>query len=206
MWDFAVEIGALRALGLSDNDLRWLTCKSYALHAREVTLGGEVGRAFRPEGDLSFGERTCFVLTEEGVACARLILSQASVVGELPLRVVGLDGSIRAAVEDHHETPKPLWDKDLRELRLGGQLVKRFRVPSPNQETVLAAFQEESWPCHIDDPLSPITGQNSKRRLHDTIKSLNRGQENRLLAFCGDGTGLGIRWGYVPHRQPLAAI
>ena len=59
------------------------------------------------------------------------------------------------------------------------------------------AFEEESWPPRIDDPLPPHPDLMPKRRLHDTIKSLNRNQKNHVIRFMGDGTGEGIRWGLV---------
>ena len=55
-------------------------------------------------------------------------------------------------------------------------LVKRFKVPAPNQEMILAAFEEESWPVRIDDPLPVHPCLAAKRRLHETITSLNRHQ------------------------------
>jgi hypothetical protein len=70
-------------------------------------------------------------------------------------------------------------------------------VPAANQERVLAAFEEEGWPVHIDDPLPPSPDQDSKRRLHDTINSLNRNQKCPLIRFVGDGTGQGVRWEFV---------
>ena len=88
----------------------------------------------------------------------------------------------------------PKWDSSRHELRLGHALVKVFKLPSRNQEAILLAFEEESWPPRIDDPLSPQGDIDPKRRLHDTIKSLNRHQKNYLVRFIGDGTGEGIRW------------
>ena len=85
---------------------------------------------------------------------------------------------------------------------LGDRTVKRYRVRSPNQEAILAAFQEEGWPHHIDNPLSPLPDQCPKQRLHSTIKYLNSCQENRLVRFRGDGTGEGIVW--EPVRRPGA--
>jgi hypothetical protein len=73
-------------------------------------------------------------------------------------------------------------------------LVKQFRLPALNQELILAAFEEEAWPPHIDDPLPNALGQDPKQRLHDTIKRLNRHQVNRLIRFRSDGTGSGIIW------------
>ena len=70
-----------------------------------------------------------------------------------------------------------------------------------NQERILAAFEEEGWPVHIDDPLPPHPEQDSKRRLHDTINSLNRNQKKRLIQFLGNGNGQGIRWELNRGRQ-----
>jgi hypothetical protein len=77
---------------------------------------------------------------------------------------------------------------------VGNLVVKAFKLPSPNQETILAVFEEEGWPPRIDDPLPPNPELVVKRRLHDTIKGLNRNRRNCLIRFLGDGTGEGIRW------------
>ena len=45
-----------------------------------------------------------------------------------------------------------------------------------------------------DDPLPMHPDMLPKRRLHDTIKSLNRNQKTAQIRFMGDGTGEGIRW------------
>jgi hypothetical protein len=79
-------------------------------------------------------------------------------------------------------------------LRLGPYVVKEFRVPAPNQELVLTAFQELGWPAHIDDPLPPVPNIEPKLRLHDTINRLNKNQRHKLLHFHSDGTGRGLRW------------
>ena len=80
---------------------------------------------------------------------------------------------------------------------MNGELVKRFKWPAANQEAVLSAFQEEGWPVRIDDPLPPQPEQDSKRRLGDTIKCLNRKQKSQLIHFRGDGTGQGVVWELV---------
>src|SRR5688572_13375378 len=96
-------------------------------------------------------------------------------------------------------TDQPSYDPALRELWLGDQLVKRFRVPAANQELVLKVFEEEGWPRRIDDTLPPH-GIDSHERLHDTIKSLNKSQINRLIKFSGDGKGQGIIWSLIPPK------
>lgn len=90
----------------------------------------------------------------------------------------------------------PRWDAKRRELRLARRLLKRFRVPAPNQEAILAAFQEEGWPNCIDDPLPPKGDLSPQRRLHDTIKALNRKHRQRppLIRFLGNGTGKSVVW------------
>lgn len=88
----------------------------------------------------------------------------------------------------------PHWDSVQRQLRLGEQLIKWFRRPAPNQELILTVFQEEGWPRSVLNPLRPDPLVDAKQRLHDTIKSLNRSQLNRLIVFGGDGTGKSIFW------------
>lgn len=73
VWDLAVAIECLRELGFADNDLRWLVCKGYVEHARETTAGSGMARTFLPRKGLNFCPRTCFVLTEPGKECARVL-------------------------------------------------------------------------------------------------------------------------------------
>ena len=95
------------------------------------------------------------------------------------------------------EPSVPTWDAERRELHISGMTVKRFKWTAANQEPILAAFEEEGWPRRIDDPLPPHPDQDSKRRLSDTIKCLNRKQINQLVHFRGDGTGEGVTWEQV---------
>ncbi len=89
-------------------------------------------------------------------------------------------------------------------LYVGEDVVKRYRVPSPTQEAVLNAFEEEDWPARIDDPLRPEPDQNVKRHLNDTIRRLNRNRRLPLIHFSGDGTGTGVLWELTPKAR-LAA-
>jgi hypothetical protein len=93
--------------------------------------------------------------------------------------------------------PLPQWDAEYRALRVGGCVIKEYRVPSTSQEAILTAFQEEAWPHRIHDPLPPLDNIEPKTRLHDTIKRLNRHHKQRLIRFHGDGTGEGVCWDYV---------
>jgi hypothetical protein len=92
----------------------------------------------------------------------------------------------------------PVWDPNLSRLSLGDWVVKEYRTPAPNQQLILSVFQEEGWPPRIDDPLPPVPDLDPKRRLHETIISLNRHQRNRILRFSGDGHALGVRWEAIP--------
>lgn len=97
-----------------------------------------------------------------------------------------------ASPDRHLPDVTPVWDRTKRELRVGNRVVKQFKWPAENQERVLDAFQDNGWPVRIDDPLLPHPEICPKRRLHDTLKCLNRKQANELIKFRGDGTGLGV--------------
>jgi hypothetical protein len=196
-WDFAVAIAELRSAGLTDNDLRWLVAKGYVEHAVEVTNPGEQARSFRPAVGVAFGERECFILADRGL---QLVLSGGCVApGRADLRNGHASTSSPMApatttVARVGAVMVPTWDQDRQELRFGELLVKCYKVPAPNQEMILAAFEEEGWPSRIDDPLPPQLDSEPKRRLHDTINSLNRKQKNAVVRFLGDGSGQGVRW------------
>jgi len=90
----------------------------------------------------------------------------------------------------------PVWDSARRELRLDGIVLKRFRQSAKNQETILAAFQEEGWPPRIDDPLPGGDNVDARDRLHNAVRKLNQ-QKIHLIRFLCDGTGQGITWAFV---------
>jgi hypothetical protein len=186
LWEFAVEIQSFRALGVTSSALRWLVHKGYVEHGVERTPSTAQGRLFHKAQNLAFTDQTCFVLTASGLAAAQEACGPAGSAG----RAADGTGCV------------PHWDGARRDLRLGDRLVKQFRLPAPNQELILAAFQEEGWPPVIDDPLPRQPGQDPKERLHETIKSLNRNQVNRLLRFRGNGDGCGIAWELLRGRPP----
>lgn len=175
VWDFAVEIAALHQADIDNSDLRILAYLGYVEHALERTPPGQAHRVFRRTGKLTLTARTCFVLTEKGLAHLQ---SAPCLPAPSP------------SAEPHSP---PHWDADLRELRLDGLLVKQFKVSAPNQELILSAFEEENWPAQMDDPLPPLQGQCPKRRLSDAIWCLNRNQKSRLIRFAGSGNGRGLR-------------
>ena len=64
-----------------------------------------------------------------------------------------------------------------------GGVIKQLRVPAKCQETVLGVFEESGWPRCIDDPLPPCNGEDTRYRLHNTIKSLNGHHLLRRIRF-----------------------
>jgi hypothetical protein len=98
--------------------------------------------------------------------------------------------------------PLPRWDANERRLWLATRLLKEFRRPAPNQTALLDAFQARGWACrHVSNPLAREPGENeieAQERLHETIKSLNKGMPRRTIHFRGDGSGHGVWWDYAP--------
>ncbi len=200
-WDFAVEIESLTHAGLTTSDLRWLATKGYVEHAREITCDGDTRRQFQPSRNLAFSKRTCFLLTELG---ERLASSRGlDVARACPDRSATTIRMSPSPVES--AACLPSWDNQRRILRVGGQVVKQYRVPSFCQEAILAAFEEEGWPPAIDDPLPPHPEQDQKRRLRNTVKSLNTNQKNALLRFRGDGSGCRVLWDLKESAEALPA-
>jgi hypothetical protein len=154
-------------------------------------LPGDSERSFRRPSRLLFCKHACFVLTPAGTDVAhRLLHRKRLATGGLPplMRVISPEKLV------------PTWDAQRQELRVNSMVVKRFKVPAVNQEIVLAAFEEEHWPPRIDDPLPPRHEQSSKRRLQETIKSLNRSHRRPLIRFLGDGSAQGVCWEFCDEK------
>lgn len=167
---FAVEIQYLNSIGASNNDLRWLMTQGIVSHLRAELDSNSPTRNMKATDSLTIDNHSCFLLSADGIEIAR-----------------------RQAADTERDVC-PSWDQDSRELWFGDELIKRFRAPARNQETVLTAFEEMKWPVCIDDPLPPIPSQDSKSRIQETIKSLNRRRITDAIRFRGDGTGTGVRW------------
>jgi hypothetical protein len=187
-WEFAVEIGRLLSVGVTTSDLRWLVKRGVVEHASEVTKIGDDVRKFHKSANLAFGERSCFLLAD---AVANMAAAEAN-PGYL-----SMTSSAVAGPDVTKMVSAPRWSQEDRTLYLGPRVVKEYRVPSPNQELVLKAFQEEGWPRCVDDPLPPADDKSPKQRLRDTIRCLNASQRNHLIRFRGNGTGEGVRWELV---------
>ena len=212
-WQFAVELQTLRAAGVSNNVLRWLIGRKFVQHGSETTRTADRRRKFRKHSSLSISDRDCFVLTETGYKSLRRSptpgihvaepesedsLSPLSLIAERPWE------SDRAGHKDAG-APLPSWDPRLRELRIGRKIVKRFKHPASAQESILSAFQEEGWPAAIDDPLPGQPGADPKRRLHYTVRNLNRAQSPQAIRFYINGNGELVRWEFVGHWRVTSA-
>jgi hypothetical protein len=178
-WQFAVEIEQLHAAGLSNTGLRRLLCLGYIEHGQESTLAGAGQHIFQPLRTLILPQRTCFVITPKG---------------QEVVSVEGADQTLGAGLRVMGPPEVPRWDGEARQSWWQGFLIKEFRRPAANQETVLAAFEEEGWPMRINDPLPRTADIDPKARLHDTIKNLNRHRQHQGIYFRGDGSGWGVRW------------
>jgi hypothetical protein len=199
-WGFCTRLSTVREMGLNDTDVLWLVKAGLVEFAYDVSLPGELTRQFRRSENLVFTETLCFVLTVTG-------LEFTEAWGRTCASASDQSGTLLGAPPTSTPLRLPRWDRDRQELSVGDVIVKRFKAPAANQETILAAFQEEQWPPRIDDPLSPSPEVEPKRRLHDTINSLNRNQKTQLLRFFGDGSGTGIRWEFVeePRETPTVS-
>lgn len=191
-WDFAVEIKEFHRSQISNSELRWLLIHGYARHAAEVAAS-EGKRRFRETSLTCLGESSCFVIAEAGLA---LVASRntTSTQIDVPMPPVRLfsessDNAVSAALE-----VKPLWDAKRRKLWFDGKIVKQYHCPAPSQHLILDAFQEAHWSAHVADPLPLKAAQCPKRRLHDAVKRLNRGQCSATIRFRGDGSGRGVLW------------
>jgi hypothetical protein len=193
LWDFATEIGSLRRLNLSNGDLRWLVRRGLMEHGVEVTLGGDAQRSFQHPLRLMLSKRTCFVLSPAGAEMAggRCPAIDDSLAGA-KARPASAKPALAIATPPGPQLPK--WDRDRHELRVGSTLVKRYKIPSDNEETILTAFEELNWPVRIDDPLPPCHEPSPSGRLQETVELLNRNQKQPMIRFLKDGAGRGVLW------------
>ncbi|HEX5703952.1 MAG TPA: hypothetical protein VFX97_12180 [Pyrinomonadaceae bacterium] len=204
-WDFAQRISRLHEAGMTSSDLRWLVAKGFAEHGQETTGDRDSRRSFRESNGYFFNDHSCLILTGSGAALAEDVFrgrvrspqETPSALAVVASETAGLETASPAAYEiERPETfaRKPRWHAIRRELSFAGRIVKRFRVPARNQETILSVFEEEGWAEHIHDPLPVNHLVDAPTRLHDAINRLNRCQINPLIRFHGDGKGTGVFW------------
>jgi hypothetical protein len=193
VWVFATGIERLRRFGISDNDIRWMLGKGWLKQGYQINTSNDNGPNLQHSRTLD--KRSCFVLTESGVSIAEestgfIFRNDRDTIPRIDADV---NGASAIACRQEQEI-EPSWDAERQRLYVGGVLVKEFKMPSPNQSTVLMAFEEEHWPFRIDDPLPCSHDLNPKERLRYTIKSLNKHQKVKAIRFGGDGSGEGIIW------------
>lgn len=179
LWQFAVEIDALRSAGLSNNGLRWLLARGFAQSADECTRRMDRSRRFRRLKSFVLTSRTCFVFTDEGYQWTRRIQVRER---------------IPPSGEETETDHRPVWIAELRELRIDGRAIKRFTQSAQAQEAVLAAFQSAGWPPAIVNPLSNGPRQDPKRHLRYTVQNLNRAQRPLCIRFFINGDARTIHW------------
>jgi hypothetical protein len=195
-WKFAVEWRLLKTRGLEETDVRYLVARGLVDLRREISLPAAFERTFIPHDVPRLSHDTAFILTPAGIAYCRSLgdLAESSALPADPNRIsIAPTSSSPAPDLSPRALAKPQWNSDRRELTFCGQLVKCYRVPSPNQELILSVFQEEGWPDFIDDPLPPMEDLEPHRRLQATVKSLNRHQIRHLIRFRGNG-GSKVFW------------
>jgi hypothetical protein len=205
VWDFALRIGRLYDAGMTNSNLRWMVSRGFAEHGQETSGHSDSNGSLRPSSGYFFNNHTRVILTPSGADLAQHVFrgtaqSQQATLSALAA-VAGETATLAKAPQavGQINTPtafalKPRWDAIRRELSLAGRIVKRFRVPARNQETILSVFEEEGWTEHIQDPLPATQDIDGPTRLHDAINRLNRCQINPLLRFHGDGKGTGVFW------------
>jgi hypothetical protein len=202
VWDLSLPTSRLFAAGMTNADLRWIVAKGFAEHREETTAYGAMHRSFRRGNDYFLNDRSSLILTLRGAALAETLFGEnsdspsASLSAFTSTRQSGsFPTPLPPVVIRESPAVKPCWDATRRELTLDGLLVKRFRVPALNQETILSVFEEEEWAEHIHDPLPLTMNIDAPTRLHDAINRLNRCQINPVVRFHGDGKGTGVFWG-----------
>jgi hypothetical protein len=205
VWDFALRTSNLYEAGVTSSDLRWMVAKGFAEHGQETSGYDDPHRSFHRSNGYFFNNHTCLILTPSGAALAENVFRETARSPQAALSALAavagdttVVGNARPSSFEANKpvTPavKPRWHATRRELSLAGLIVKRFRVPARNQETILSVFEEEGWAEHIQDPLPVDHEIDAPTRLHDAINRLNRCQINPLLRFHGDGKGTGVFW------------
>jgi hypothetical protein len=205
VWDFALRVGRLYETGVTSSDLRWMVAKGFAEHGQEMSDYDHPHRSFRISNGYFFNNHTCLILTPSGAALAEHVFGKTARAPQATMSTLATNAgetaafanARRAAYETNTQATsglKPTWHATRRELSWAGLIVKRFRVPARNQETILSVFEEEDWAEHIQDPLPANHDIDAPTRLHDAINRLNRCQINPFLRFHGDGKGTGIFW------------
>ncbi|HZZ81868.1 MAG TPA: hypothetical protein VFE62_25430 [Gemmataceae bacterium] len=79
----------------------------------------------------------------------------------------------------------------------------RLDKPAANQRAILIAFQSQSWPAWIANPLKPDHAKDDRQRLADAVYKLNRHPTNGQICFRRDGRGTGVIWEFVDKKSEI---
>jgi hypothetical protein len=172
----------LRKLRIRKPDLEWLVQAGYL-----IPIPMTKSEPTRPALVSIAEEKRCFALTGAATECLEQLSSAFD---------VGACEETREALPPDRPTPE--WRLKPRQLWYQGILVKHFRRSAPNQERILAAFEEQAWPVRILDPFPYEKKVAPVERLHDAVKRLNVSLEVPCLRFGGDGQGAGVCWRAIP--------
>src|SRR5436309_2679845 len=112
VWTFAVEMFSLLAGGCTVTQLRLLVCAGYLEHAEDITTRSHRARSFRPQNQMTFRLRSCFVLTEAGVKSLDGANSRS---GRRDRNQHKGDANVNGMME---EREKPSWDGKTREFKV----------------------------------------------------------------------------------------
>ena len=95
-----------------------------------------------------------------------------AVTPHLLFRIVG---QAKVAVPEGGASERPEWKVDPGRLLFGGQLIKEFRRPAPNQRRLLDEFQRRLWPAQIGNPFfgDHINVATAVEVLRNTAEALN---------------------------------
>ena len=163
-WEFSVDLAQARTMGINLNDLRWMIGRSWIQCHQGESEAEDLRNATNEKSQSSR-----YIILDSGVTALRCVREgDASTAAIHTVKVAQAFGG-----NFPKEDSTPQWNVERRELTVLGTVVKRFRWPAPNQETILSVFSEEGWPSRIEDPLPQGNGLDPKRRLGDTIKCLN---------------------------------
>ena len=149
-WDFAIRISQLFRCGISTEVLRTLIGRMWITHMQRIPDHVNLPE-FQAESRLIFSDRTCFVLTVQGLEVADKLAAPGMCFTNQPKN----PSTITPPAARY---PTPCWDRQRRELRMGDVLVKRFRWPAENQ-LVPRSLLKAPLPCWSKAPQKKLSSE-----------------------------------------------
>jgi hypothetical protein len=96
--------------------------------------------------------------------------------------------------EKSKKVDHPVYDPDWQQLWAKGRLIKKFRQPAGNQESLLLEFETLRWPAVIDDPLPRVTGTPAEEATARRDPEAQSRPTDRSLFRDGTGRRIGWKW------------